>query len=485
MRKKIISLLVAASIFVPTNFNYSHLNIAYADDFVTVDSLTDVTPKHWAYKALVTIVQDLGIMSPKAENKFMGNDISTRYEVARAFYNAAKKLEVISGLELKVKSSKKKINLSDLDPASKDVIDSVVNEYHLMQAMPGNKFMGNKNITRYELASELNNYLILLEKTVASPTKPALRKSVPFSDVPKSHWATNAVKNIVNKYQIMTGYPGNQFRGNNTLTRYELASVLNKFVDYIDKNLIPIPKYIPTPVPVETPTPVPTPIPTPVPTPLPTPIPTPVAPPIAKTPLSTYDIKIGVDIKAAGTATDTDTLVGPVVQANFWFPKWNDARFGLGLDGYFLGYGKSLTQFHNVANLRRTSFGFDLNWRIFGADYIEDPSFSVGVGYETLQWVGSGYNYSNGGPKARAVLEVPVINWLSILADEQFHYAAFQASGFTNDLVWRNELFLGVVIPAYSGFSVQVGYKDSRHSLSGKSEIYGDVGGTALLRFRF
>ena len=49
----------------------------------------------------------------------------------------------------------------------------------------------------------------------------------------------------------------------------------------------------------------------------------------------------------------------------------------------------------------------------------------------------------------------------------------------------KNEGFAGVTIPAYTAFSVQLGYRDTRYMLTGKPTIYGDIGGLANLRFRF
>ncbi|RYX98766.1 S-layer homology domain-containing protein, partial [bacterium] len=298
------------------------------------------------------------------------------------------------------------------------------------------------------------------------------------------HWATNAIKNMVNKYQIMKGYPDNQFKGNNTLTRYELAAVLKKFVDYVDRYLIPIPKYIPTVAPTAVPTPIPTPIPTPLPTPVPTAVPT----PDARTPLHSFDGKIGFEMKAASTGATTnnevDTLLGPTAQINYWFPKFNDIRLGVGIDGSLLNYGKLLGQYHTVNSLRRNSFGAEVDWRILGVDYADDTSLFVALGYELIQWGGSSYNYSNNGPFAKAVFEVPIGQYFSIIAEEKFNYMISKTDNFNEQLVWKNDLFVGVNIMALSQFSFQIGYKDTRFSL-GKPTIFGDIGGVANLRFRY
>ncbi len=485
--KKILSLLLSFTIAL-TSYNLV-IDESYAqnlDNPFALENLTDVTRKHWAYPSIERIVEELQIMSPKTSTKFMGNDISTRYEVAEAFFNAAKKLEIISGLDLKVQNTRKRYELVDLEESKKDLINSVVNEYGLMQALLGNKFLGLKKISRYEIAYELDHYLTVLEKSVAKVNKPAVNRLEKLTDVKADHWATNAIKNMVNKYQIMKGYPDNQFKGNNTLNRYELVAVLKKFVDYIDRYLIPIPKYIPTIAPTIIPTPIPTLIPTPKPTPVPTPVAIPTPDP--RTPLHPFDGKIGFELKSASTGAitnnDPDTLLGPSAQVNYWFPKLGETRLGFGLNGSLLNYGKLLTQYHNVNNLRRNSLGLEVDWRILGVDYADDPSLFVGVGYELIQWGGANYNYSNNGPSVKAVFEMPIGSFFSIIAEEKFNYLISKNVDFNEQLVWKNDFFLGVNLFALSQVSVQIGYKDTRFSL-GKADIYGDIGGIANVRFRY
>lgn len=48
----------------------------------------------------------------------------------------------------------------------------------------------------------------------------------PFPDVPKDHWAYEAVETLRQK-RILLGYPDGAFRGKRTMTRFELASALD------------------------------------------------------------------------------------------------------------------------------------------------------------------------------------------------------------------------------------------------------------------
>jgi hypothetical protein len=56
-----------------------------------------------------------------------------------------------------------------------------------------------------------------------------------LKDVPPTHWAYNAIQTLVEKYEVMEGFPDNTFRGNRTLTRYELAAALAKVMAKVEE----------------------------------------------------------------------------------------------------------------------------------------------------------------------------------------------------------------------------------------------------------
>jgi len=236
-----------------------------------------------------------------------------------------------------------------------------------------------------------------------------------------------------------------------------------------------------------TPTPTPTPIPTPTPkqTPIPTPIPT-----IEnkRELLPSNDIRGGLAVKSAysgaSTNNEIDFIYGLNLQYYNWFPKFNETRFGLNIDSNFLGYGNILTQYHKVSNLRRNAVDIQLHWRILGNDYIDELGFSVGAGYGLFQWSGTSYSYTGHGPKIKAYLEIPIIPYISILVENSFLISVAQNNAFLEQLKWSNEATIGLNFPATTQFSGIIAYKDTRFSL-GKPEIYGDIGGIALLRYRF
>ena len=49
----------------------------------------------------------------------------------------------------------------------------------------------------------------------------------PFSDVPQGHWAYVAIVELASE-GVVTGYPDGTFKGNATMTRYEMAQIVAK-----------------------------------------------------------------------------------------------------------------------------------------------------------------------------------------------------------------------------------------------------------------
>lgn len=486
MNKKIISFLLASSVLVSTQL-ISSFSVAMAEE-VRVDGLVDVTPNHWAYDAVKLAVEELGILAPKSATRFSGNESVTRYELAQTFYNLSKKLESSSGKDLKVSGDKRNVNLSDVDTSFQSVVNSVVNEYGIMQAMPGNKFLGNEKMSRYELAFELDNYLKLLVKKVGKVSLIPTKNSGALLDLKEDFWATPSVKSVVDSNcQVMAGYPDKTFKGQQNITRYELAAILKKFTDCVDHYLIPIVKATPTPVPTVEPTPEATPIPEVEVTPEATPIPEPVA---TKKPLSAVDLRLGGAFKVSNTFSTLDDkskkpelgyLYGPMGQLDF--------RFGalqLGFDGNYMWYDKKFQDAYNIPGYARLHAGADIDWRMMGSESEEDASFVLGVGAGVVGLNGTNYNYMNYGPRGRASLEIPIAGIFSIFAEDRFLYSPWENKIFIQNIGWVNDAIVGITIPASTAFSVQLAYVDTRYLVKDtKTTVHGDIGGLLNLRFRF
>ncbi len=58
----------------------------------------------------------------------------------------------------------------------------------------------------------------------------------PFSDLPDDHWATDAVKMLA-ALGIVQGYPDGLFKGRNQATRYEVALMVARALEYLDRDI--------------------------------------------------------------------------------------------------------------------------------------------------------------------------------------------------------------------------------------------------------
>jgi S-layer homology domain len=55
------------------------------------------------------------------------------------------------------------------------------------------------------------------------------------TDIPSSHWAHAAIKDLAAK-GLVFGYPDGRFLGERSLTRYELAALTKRLLDYLVQN---------------------------------------------------------------------------------------------------------------------------------------------------------------------------------------------------------------------------------------------------------
>lgn len=495
MHKKVVGIFLASSVLVTVPMAFSPSNAAEAESFqvaAVMADLVDVPENHWAYNAVKVLVEELDIMMPKTNNQFKGQDLMTRYELAEVFHRAIQKMEAVSGKDLKQISDAPNTEMVDLDDEKRGTVNAVVNEYGIMQPMPGKRFMGNEPISRYEIAFELYNYFVLIESQGTNPVLTRRDRVSEITDLPADHWATKAVTDIVDKYQIMDGYPNNTFQGGKRLTRYETAATVREFIRYVDTYLLPL---TPAPTPVPTPTPMPTPVPTPVPTATPTPEPT-------KAPFKPVDLRIGGDFKTSYTDTTNTTagfLYGPNASLDWYFLPIGPTRLGIDLHGDMMFYDPFINPGSFQANrvdADGNAFSSDLNsrltagggliWRLLGGESAEDFGLSLGVGYDYLQFAGAdNYSYANHGPRGRLDIEIPVGSWFSLVGRNAFTYFISPTAGVPDNLQWKNDAFAGINIPAYGLFSLELGYKDTRYQMVGSGLMYGDVGGEANLRFRF
>lgn len=77
--------------------------------------------------------------------------------------------------------------------------------------------------------------LVAMTVLVAAPSALAFTPVSELKDVSPDHWAYNAIKALVEKYQVMEGFPDNTFRGARTISRYEAAAALAKVMARVEE----------------------------------------------------------------------------------------------------------------------------------------------------------------------------------------------------------------------------------------------------------
>ncbi len=88
--------------------------------------------------------------------------------------------------------------------------------------------------------NEVNNLGVKSEiKSQIPPGTERIRKTNQpsvsgLSDVYPTDWAYQALKSLVERYQVISGYPDETFRGKRPLTRYEFAEILSATVDKME-----------------------------------------------------------------------------------------------------------------------------------------------------------------------------------------------------------------------------------------------------------
>lgn len=90
------------------------------------------------------------------------------------------------------------------------------------------------SIENFPSVGDLNNPTPEAEDTMGQ-----LRSVNELSDVQPTDWAYEALRNLVEKYGCIVGYPDRTFRGNRALTRYEFAAGVNACLEAITAQIQP------------------------------------------------------------------------------------------------------------------------------------------------------------------------------------------------------------------------------------------------------
>lgn len=82
------------------------------------------------------------------------------------------------------------------------------------------------------LASSLAFGVLL---AAVAPAAQAFTPANEMVDLSPEHWAYRAIQELMEKYQVVEGYPDKTFRGNRTLTRYEFAAALYRVMTRVEE----------------------------------------------------------------------------------------------------------------------------------------------------------------------------------------------------------------------------------------------------------
>ena len=163
----------------------------------------------------------IAYMKGYSNAQFGPNDNMTRAQVAQMFYNL-----------LKDKNVKATVGFDDVtaDKWYADAVNTLAS-LNVIKGVSANKFAPNRTITRAEFA--------VIAMRFAEVSADATN---PFSDVKKSDWYYDAVTNAAG-YGWITGYADGGFHPTATITRAEVATIVNRMLarnadhSYVDEHV--------------------------------------------------------------------------------------------------------------------------------------------------------------------------------------------------------------------------------------------------------
>jgi hypothetical protein len=91
-----------------------------------------------------------------------------------------------------------------------------------------------------ELANAATPTPILIAETVDTDPMAQVNNVFELRDVSPDAWAYAALRDLVNRYDCIKGYPDSTFRGDRALSRYEFAAALNACMQVIEQTLAEI-----------------------------------------------------------------------------------------------------------------------------------------------------------------------------------------------------------------------------------------------------
>ena len=175
----------------------------------------DVPADHWAYDA-VMYVDSMNLVHHYDGNTFRGSENATRYDLAYMMGRMAQMAQVQADKNFKGFSDvpKKHWCAQYVNLATNNT-----EKFEFMSGYGDGTFRGDEEVNRFDVA---------LAFAAFAQIKAAGNEQI-FTDIPADHWAYDAV-NALGERGIMEGYGDGSFRGENKITRYEVAMICVKVI---------------------------------------------------------------------------------------------------------------------------------------------------------------------------------------------------------------------------------------------------------------
>ncbi len=162
----------------------------------SIDTFNDVPVRHWASEA-VEVSADAGLLTGNPDGSFHGEREVTRYEMAIILQRLLHRLDV-----------------ADADEAGAELATAIRAE------------LAESGASEDEVEE-----IVQIAADPDVPTPPAVPSgAAQWPDVPADHWAAEAV-GFATATGFMNGYPDGQFRGEESLSRYEIAVILRRLIN--------------------------------------------------------------------------------------------------------------------------------------------------------------------------------------------------------------------------------------------------------------
>jgi len=205
----------------------------------------DVPSQDPAFQSVQQAIERYKILEAYPDQTFRGKTPFTRYQLAQASFLALQYLKQIGKLKIETPLSSfgyyrilLQENGGDL-PARHWAINAIQELFaHGLISAQDNRFGGAAKVTRYELAAQLFGLLKWLQMDkLASDLS---RRPVIARDLPREHWAHEAVALLLDK-GILNLDANGYFHGDSPANHYDLAQSLVEALQWIEKSELTAP----------------------------------------------------------------------------------------------------------------------------------------------------------------------------------------------------------------------------------------------------